>query len=73
MFQLEKFGARLLLLRKERKLSQEKIAALLGVTRTQVSDMERGKSATSLERLVALSEFYGVSTDYLLGLRDNRG
>lgn len=70
MFQREKFAERLLFLRKKDNVSQEKLAALLGVTRTQISDMENGKTGTSLERLVTLSEFFDVSTDYLLGLSD---
>lgn len=72
MFQIEKFAERLGTLRKEHCVSQGAIASLLGVSRTQVSDMEHGKSATSLDRLVKLSEFYGVSTDYLLGLKETR-
>ena len=44
---------------------------LLQVSCVQISDMERGKKATSLERLVLLSDYFGVSTDYLLGLTEN--
>lgn len=72
MFQIEKFAERLLELRSEKKISQKIIADLLGVTPTQVSDMEHGNSGTTLERLVILSEYYHVSTDYLLGLKDTR-
>lgn len=60
-------------LRKKNKVSQETLAALLGVTRTQISDMENAKTGTSLERLVTLSEFFGVTTDYLLGMSDEPG
>ena len=72
MFSREKFGTRLWTLRQEKGVSQAHIAKLLGVSTTQAGDMERGKSGTTLERLVLLSEFYGVSTDYLLGLKENR-
>ena len=71
MFDREKFGLRLLILRKQRKLSQGSIAELLGVSSAQVSDMENGKTGTSLVRLVRLAEFYHVSTDYLLGITDD--
>lgn len=72
MFQIEKFSARLRELRTEKGESQQTVANLLGVGPTQVSDMERGRSATTCERLVMLCEHYKVSSDYLLGLKDER-
>jgi len=71
MFDKNVLGQRLLELREKRKISQTAIAALLGVTRTQVSDIENGKSGTSLERFYQLCEYYKVSADYLLGITDD--
>ena len=71
MFNSEIFGQRLRMARKNKGIGQKVIAELLGVTRTQVSDMEKGKTTTSLARLVLLAEFYHVSTDYLLGITDD--
>lgn len=71
MFDKNILGQRLLELREKRKVSQTAIAALLGVTRTQVSDIENGKSGTSLERFYQLCEYYKVSADYLLGITDD--
>lgn len=71
MFDRETFGLKLLVLRRKRKLSQSEIAELLGVTATQISDMENGKSGTTLEKLVTLCEYYQVSADYLLGITDD--
>ena len=71
MFQQQLFGERLKKLRLENRVSQQQIADLLHVTRTQVSDMENGKTGTSLVRLVLLAEFYHVPTDYLLGITDD--
>lgn len=71
MLDLKIFGERLRLLRKERKLPLKKIAELLGTSVTQVSDMENGKTGTTMVRLVLLAEFYHVSTDYLLGITDD--
>lgn len=71
MLDKEKLGQRLFELRKQNKLSQKAIAELLNVTRTQVSDIENGKSGTNLERFVQLCEFYRVSADYLLGITDD--
>ena len=72
MFVKEIFGQRLQLLRKERNENQEALAALIGVSKAQVSEMERGNNGTSLERLVLLCEHYNVSADYLLGLTEER-
>ena len=71
MLDLKIFGERLRLLRKERKLPLKKIVELLGTSVTQVSDMENGKTGTTMVRLVLLAEFYHVSTDYLLGITDD--
>lgn len=72
MFSKEKFGARLNELRTERGEPQKTLATALGVTKTQISDMENGKIATTLERLVMICEYYNVSADYLLGLTEER-
>ena len=71
MLDLQTFGTRLRSLRKARKLILADIATLLDVSTTQVGDIEKGKTGTSLQRLVALAEFYHVSTDYLLGITDD--
>ena len=71
MFDREKFGLRLLILRKQRKLSQGSIAELLGVSSAQVSDMENGKKTTTVEKMALICEHYRVSADYLLGLTDD--
>lgn len=71
MLNLDLFGERLRTLRKDKGLILADIAALLGISTTQVGDMETGKTGTSLARLVALAEFYHVSTDYLLGITDD--
>ena len=71
MFDRIQFGARLLSLREKNGLSQQTVAAILGVTRTQISDMENGKSGTNLDRLYQLCYYYKVSADYLLGITDD--
>ena len=65
------FGAKLYALRKNAKLSQEKAAEILGVTHTQISDMEKGKPGTTLDKLLILCDYYKVSSDYLLGITDD--
>lgn len=72
MFSKEIFGQRLLDLRKEKNESQEVLAALLHVTKTQISEMENAKKTTTLEKFAILCEHYNVSADYLLGLTEER-
>lgn len=59
-------AARLTQLRKEKGLSQEDLAASLGVSRQAVSKWERGESAPELENLMALAELYGCTLDHLV-------
>ena len=56
-------------LREDRDLTQTQIADFLGIKQTVYSRYERGFQNLPLEFLVKLSKFYGVSTDYILGLK----
>jgi transcriptional regulator with XRE-family HTH domain len=67
MFSKEKFSERIKQLRVEKKIKQTDIADFLGVTPTQISDLENGKTTTSIERLCLLADYFNVSTDYLVG------
>ncbi len=53
-------------LRKEQGLSQEAFAEKMGVSRQSVSKWESGVSVPDTEKILAMSELFGVSTDYLL-------
>ena len=48
--------------------TQKALADALFVNQTAVSQWERGVTTPSNQLLVKLSELYGVSTDYLLGI-----
>ena len=65
------FGRRLSELRKGRGLSKTALGKIIGVSITQISEMERGTSATTMQRLIQLCDYFGVSSDYLLGLTDD--
>ena len=71
MFSKELFGERLRELRKKRRETQTDLAAVLGVTDAQISDMEKGKKTTTLEKFALICEHYKVSADYLLGFSDD--
>ena len=57
-------------LRHTHGLSQEGLAARLGVSRQAVSKWERGESSPDTDNLLALSELYGMTIDELLGRGD---
>lgn len=57
---------RLVELRRAQSLSQEDLAARLGVSRQAVSKWERAESSPDTDNLIALAQLYGVSLDALL-------
>lgn len=60
------FADKLISLRKKAGWSQEELADQMGVTRQSVSKWEGAQSVPDLEKMIRLSELFGVSTDYLL-------
>ena len=59
-------GQRIQAERKRLGLSQEGLGEALGVTRQAISKWESGQSLPESDKLLALSEYFGVSLDYLL-------
>lgn len=57
---------KLILLRKKAAWSQEELAEQMNVSRQSVSKWEGAQSVPDLEKIIRLSELFGVSTDYLL-------
>lgn len=60
------FADKLILLRKKAGWSQEELAEQMNVTRQSVSKWEGAQSVPDLDKMIRLSELFGVSTDYLL-------
>ncbi len=60
------FADKLIYLRKKSGWSQEELAEQLNVSRQSVSKWEGAQSIPELEKIIKLSELFGVSTDYLL-------
>lgn len=67
MFSKEIFSDRLKSLRTQKQLKQSELAEIIGVRNTAVSMMESGERGPSVEVLCALSDYFGVSVDYLVG------
>lgn len=59
-------GARLQELRLRRGMSQDALADKLGVSRQAVSKWERDEATPDLDKIIKLSELYGISLDALL-------
>ncbi len=59
-------------IREDRDLLQSDIAKILNTTQSQYSLYENGLRTIPIEKLIILSKFYNVSTDYLLGLTNER-
>ena len=57
---------RLLQYRKKMNLSQEELAARIGVSRQAVSKWERAEASPDTDNLILLADIYGVSLDELL-------
>ena len=62
------FGERITKLREDRKLTTQKVADELGISRVSITHYEKGQRKPDIEILTKLSRYFGVSSDYLLGL-----
>lgn len=56
----------------ERDCTQDKLAKMLYITKTQISELERGKREPSVTELKAYGKLFDVPMEYLLGLKTNR-
>ena len=61
-----KLNEKILYYRKAAKLSQEELAAQVGVSRQAVSKWELGDAMPEVDKLLALAKAFGVTTDELL-------
>ncbi len=59
-------GARIAALRRNAQMSQADLAKRLQVSPSAVGMYEQGRREPSADTLVALSEIFGITTDYLL-------
>lgn len=65
------YTKRLYDLRTDNDYRQEDIAEYLQITKQAYGMYENGKRNLSIDYLIKLSKFYGVSTDFILCLTDN--
>ena len=63
---------RLKILREEKNLTKTELATLLNVKSQSIGQYERGERDLSTEKLIRFANFFGVTTDYLLGVSNTR-
>ena len=61
-----KFNEKLIMLRKNKKLSQEQLGNELNVARQTVSKWELGETTPEMDKLIKMSEIFKVSLDELI-------
>ncbi len=57
-------------LRKEQKLTQRQLAGRFGVTQQAIAKWEAGYALPEPDTIARIAKFFGVTTDYLLGMMD---
>ena len=68
---MEKFSERLKELRLEKNLTQDKLAFETGLSQAALANWESGKRSPAAYAVVILAKYFGVTTDYLLGVTDD--
>lgn len=66
------FSSRITQLRKERGLSQKEVALSLGVSQALLSHYEKGVRECGLDFVVRCADYFGVTTDFLLGRQTSK-
>lgn len=64
--EIENIGSRIRQLRKSKGMTQEQLAEKLNVSIDHLAKAETGKRRCSLEVLIDIASFFGVSLDYLI-------
>ena len=59
-------------LRLDKGYTQKQIAQMLGISQNTYSQYEIGVLNYPVDVIIKLADFYGTSTDYLLGRTDNK-
>ena len=66
------FSERLKQLRDEQELSQYELADALKLSRGLLGNYEQGRREPDYDTLIFLASYFGVSTDYMLGITEER-
>lgn len=67
---MNKFSKKLKELRDDNNLLQKQLASELGVSQVTIARWETGVREPSFDDLIKIAKYFGVTTDYILGLED---
>lgn len=70
---METIGNRIKSLRNERRISQITLAQAIGVGQASICEWEKDLHEPTLNGLKSIAIFFGVTTDFLLGLENEDG
>ena len=65
-----KYNERIRELRENTRKTQTEIAKMLGTSQSYYSEYELGKRELPIKHLIKLCNYYKVSADYILGLKN---
>ena len=66
------FYPRIRNLREDKDLNQTQLANKINMTQRKISYIECGKCEPSIDDIISFCKFFQVSSDYLIGLKENR-
>ena len=66
------FGERIENLRKEKGITQDELSNKFGISQQTISLYEIEKKEPNVEMLIKMADYFGVTTDYLLGRSDKK-
>lgn len=69
---MDKFAQRVKALRREKRRTQTEMAELLAITPRAYQYYESARHYPDVPGLIRLADYFGVTTDYLLGRSDER-
>lgn len=73
MYDIRESGKRLKKLRNEAKKTQDQVVADMGINIKTYQALEQGQRGGSVDTLLLLAEYFGVSLDYLIKGREEGG
>ena len=68
---MDEFPVRLQRLREQKRMNRKALGECCGLSKNIIGKYERGEREPTAGSLIKIAEFFGVSTDYLLGREKN--
>jgi transcriptional regulator with XRE-family HTH domain len=65
------YRMRMRALREDRDLTQKQVGLIIHKSQQGYSHIEDGRAELKIDDLILLCKFYGVSSDYFIGISDN--